>query len=114
MSRSICSRFTSRRSFVSSSHSMLVSASGGPFPASMSARWTHSRSEVSVRSRSFATCPILRSPPLQSRTASALNSGVNARRRRLPCRFAIGLYAPSVIKAYPTLFNSAWFTFWGL
>src|SRR4051794_8371103 len=48
-------------------------------PASTSARLTHSRSAVSVRSRSLAPCPTLRSPTLQTRTTSALKSGVNCR-----------------------------------
>src|SRR6185369_4253146 len=82
MSRSIVSRLFSRRSRASSSRSAVVRAPGGPFPASVSARLTHSRSAVSVKSKSTATCVMVRSPTLQSRTASALNSGVNARRGR--------------------------------
>ena len=80
--RSIVSRLLSRRSLASSSRSAVLSASGGPFPASISARCTHPRSALSVRSKSSVTCAMLRSPTAQSRTASALNSGVNARRLR--------------------------------
>ena len=39
----------------------------------------------SVRSRSLETCAMVRSPTLQRRTASALNSGVNTRRFRRCC-----------------------------
>ncbi|HEX2877619.1 MAG TPA: PAS domain S-box protein [Polyangiaceae bacterium] len=62
MSRSWASRLFSRRRRVSSSRSAVVSASGGPLPASTSARLTHSRSEFSVRSRSLETCVMVRSP----------------------------------------------------
>ena len=55
-------RFTSRRSLTSSSRSTLVRASGGPSPRSISAKHTHSRSEVSVRSRSRATREMVRPP----------------------------------------------------
>src|SRR6266542_2850981 len=85
ISRSIVTRLSSRRRRASSSRSAVVRASGGPLPASISARFTQSRSAVSVRSRSFATCLMLRSPTLQRRTASALNSGLND----LLCRFAM-------------------------
>src|SRR5690606_18991344 len=53
MSRSIVSRLFSRLRRASSLRSDVVSASGGPFPASMSARFTQSRSarlgQVQVR-----------------------------------------------------------------
>jgi hypothetical protein len=52
---------------------------GGPMPASTVAWCTQPRSAVSVRSRSRATYGTERSPTRQRRTASALNSGVNAR-----------------------------------
>jgi hypothetical protein len=51
-------------------------------PASRSAWRTHSRTAVSVRSKSRATRPIERSPRWHSSTISALNSGVNDRRAR--------------------------------
>ena len=70
----------SRRSWETSSRSVLVRPSRRP--ASMSACFTHSRTAVSVRSKSRATCPIERSPQLQASTISDLNSGVNERRRR--------------------------------
>src|SRR3989441_7372626 len=83
MSRSIRSVRFSRRSRPSSSRSSVVSAPGVPRPASISACRTQLRSAVSVRSRSRATVrtdlPLSRT----SRTASALNSFVNARRFRL-------------------------------
>lgn len=85
ISRSISSLFTRFRSSESSLRSSLVSTSGGPLPASARARATHSRSDTSVRSRSTATCRIDRSPMSHSRTASALNSGVNDRRGRSSC-----------------------------
>jgi AAA ATPase domain len=48
---------------------------------------SHSRTAVSIRSKSFETWPIDRSPRWHSSTISALNSGVNERRRRgfSPC-----------------------------
>lgn len=74
---------------------------GGPWPLSMSPRFTHSRSAPSVRSRSLATRPTLRSPTLHSRTASALNSAVNDLRfrpmveysYRTPARFLVSIEA---------------------
>ena len=53
-----------------------------PAPAPRPAWRTHSRTAVSVRSKSRATCPIERSPRWHSSTISALNSGVNDRRAR--------------------------------
>src|SRR5438093_288113 len=80
MSRSICNRFTSRRSRASSSRSSVVSAPARPRPASTSACRTHARSAVSVRSSSRAIVPRLFSLPCTNRTVSALNSGENDRR----------------------------------
>ena len=51
-------------------------------PASRSACLTHSRTAVSVRSKSLATWPTDRSPRWHSSTISALKSAVNERRRR--------------------------------
>ena len=48
------------------SRSTVVSSPGGPFPSSTSARFTHSRSALSVRSRSLATCGMLLSPERRS------------------------------------------------
>ena len=45
---------------------------------------------LDVRSRSIATCTTVRSPTLQRRTASALNSGVNGR-RALRCFFRLSM-----------------------
>src|SRR2546422_2606043 len=80
MSRSICNRFTSRRSRASSSRSSVVSAPARPRPASTSACRTQARSAVSVRSSSRAIVPKLFSLPCTNRTVSALNSGENDRR----------------------------------
>src|SRR5438445_5553672 len=80
MSRSICNRFTSRRSRASSSRSSVVSAPARPRPASTSACRTQARSAVSVRSSSRAIVPRLFSLPCTNRTVSALNSGENDRR----------------------------------
>src|SRR3954454_5026349 len=52
----------SRRSCASSSRSALVRPPSTRVPASRSACLTHSRTAVSVRSKSRATCPIDRSP----------------------------------------------------
>ena len=71
MSRSICNRFTSRRSRASSSRSSVVSAPARPRPASTSACRTHARSAVSVRSSSRAIAPRLFSLPCTNRTVSA-------------------------------------------
>src|ERR1019366_3865309 len=77
ISRSISRRFTRLRNSLSSSRSAVVSTLSGRLPASASARFTHSRRAVSVRSRSAATCATERPPAAQSFTASALNSSVN-------------------------------------
>src|SRR5919106_1867992 len=73
-------RFSWRRAD-SSWRSALVSPPS-PVPASRSAWRTHSRTAVSVRSKSRATCPIERSPRWHNSTTSALNSGVNDLRGR--------------------------------
>ncbi len=75
------SRRFSRRNAASSWRSVLVSPPSRRVPASRSAWRTHSRTAVSVRSKSRATCPIERSPRWHSSTISALNSGVNDRAR---------------------------------
>src|SRR5262245_46600140 len=72
----------SRRSSASSLRSVLVSPPSWRLPVSRSACLTHSRTAVSVRSKSFATWPTERSPRWHSSTISALNSGVKERRRR--------------------------------
>jgi hypothetical protein len=56
--------------------SAVVSVSGAPVPSSAPARLTHSRSAVSVRSKSAATLPTERSPTRVRRSAFALNFGV--------------------------------------
>ena len=76
----ICRRLFSRRSRTDSSHSAWLNTPGGPSPASISARRTHSRRAVPVRSRCLAVCAMLRPPARTSLTASALNYGVNCRR----------------------------------
>src|SRR5215213_4845220 len=76
------SRWFSRRRAASSWRSALVSPPSRRLPASRSTWRTHSRTAVSVRSKSRATCPIERSPRWHSSTISALNSGVNDRRTR--------------------------------
>src|SRR5512132_1006475 len=78
------SRWFSRRRAASSWRSALVSPPSLRLPLSRSACRTHSRTAVSVRSKSRATCPIERSPCWHSSTISALNSGVNDRRARGP------------------------------
>src|SRR6185503_13617267 len=83
MSRSIRNVRTSRRRRANSSRSSVVSAPGRPRPASTSACRTHSRSAVSVRSSSRAIAPTDFPLSRTSRTVSALNSFVNARRLRL-------------------------------
>jgi hypothetical protein len=70
----------SRRSSLSSRRSSLVNPSR--LPASISACFTHSRTAVSVRSKSRATWPIVWSPTWHRSTISALNSGVNYLRGR--------------------------------
>src|SRR5512132_1526171 len=77
------SRWFSRPRAASSWRSALVSPPSR-LPLSRSACRTHSRTAVSVRSKSRATCPIERSPCWHSSTISALNSGVNDRRARGP------------------------------
>src|SRR6266487_1903672 len=72
----------SRRSWTSSSRSALVRPPSTRAPASRPACLTHSRTAVSVRSKSRATWPTDRSPCRHSSTISALNSGVNERRGR--------------------------------
>src|SRR5487761_826715 len=74
-------RFSLRNS-ASSRRSSLVRPPSSLVPASRSACFTHSRTAVSVRSKSFATWPTDRSPRWHSSTISALNSAVNERRRR--------------------------------
>src|SRR4029450_5050874 len=81
-STSCRSRWFSRRSADSSWRSALVSPPSLGVPASRWAWRTHSRTAVSVRSKSWATRPIERSPRWHSSTISALNSGVNDRRAR--------------------------------
>src|SRR5215207_4753076 len=76
------SRWFSRRRAASSWRSALVSPPSLRLPLSRSTCRTHSRTAVSVRSKSRATCPIERSPCWHSSTISALNSGVNDRRAR--------------------------------
>src|SRR5215207_5082324 len=76
------SRWFSRRRAASSWRSALVSPPSLRVPLSRSAWRTHSRTAVSVRSKSRATCPIERSPRWHSSTISALNSDVNDRRAR--------------------------------
>src|ERR1035437_1740279 len=78
---SLSSRSTrlSRRSCVSSCFSAEVSSPLSPAPASIPACRTHSRTAVSVRSRSLATRLVDRSPARHSCTTSALNSFVNDR-----------------------------------
>src|SRR5690606_34817100 len=83
ISRSCRSCLFSRRRRASSWRSSVVSTSCRS-PASASARRTHSRSAVCVRSSSRATWLTVL-PLLTSFTASALNSGENDRRSRRPC-----------------------------
>src|SRR4030095_4270424 len=82
ISTSCRSRWFSRRRADSSWRSALVTPPSLRVPASRSAWRTHSRTAVSVRSKSRATRPIERSPRWHSSTISALNSGVNDRRAR--------------------------------
>jgi hypothetical protein len=67
----------------------VVSASGGPLPASTAACFCGSRGAALVRSRSFASCAADRSPTRRGRTDSALKPGVNDRR---PLRLARGSF----------------------
>src|SRR5215211_991987 len=76
------SRWFSRRRAASSWRSALVNPPSLRLPLSRSACRTHSRTAVSVRSKSRATCPIDRSPCWHSSTISALNSAVKDRRAR--------------------------------
>src|SRR5262249_37020329 len=80
MSRSICRTLFSRRSRASSSLSAFVSAPFGAFPASAPAALIHSRTAVSVRSSSRASCPAGFPLVCASRTTSALYSGVKCLR----------------------------------
>jgi IS30 family transposase len=82
ISTSSRSRRFSRRNTASSWRSWLVSPPSPRVSASRSAWRTHSRTAVSVRSKSRATCPIERSPRWHSSTNSALNSAVKDRRAR--------------------------------
>src|SRR5262249_11825858 len=82
ISTSSRSRRFSARSWASSLRSALVRPPSSLVPASRPACLTHSRTAVSVRSKSLATWPTDRSPRWHSSTISALNSGVNARRCR--------------------------------
>src|SRR6266566_2893475 len=101
MSRSIRSVRFSRRSCPSSSRSAVVSAPGVPRPASISACRTQLRSAVSVRSSSRATVgtdlPLSRT----SRTASALNSLVNARRFRFAMTHSYRTFVRSGVSTKP-------------
>src|SRR2546428_10026183 len=107
MSRSIRSVRFSRRSCPSSSRSAVVSAPGVPRPASISACRTQLRSAVSVRSSSRATVgtdlPLSRT----SRTASALNSLVNARRFRLAMTHSYRTFVRSGVSTKPGQVHSA-------
>src|SRR5215216_7238139 len=85
ISTSSRSRRFSRRNADNSCRSVLVNPPSRRLPASRSAWRTHSRTAVSVRSKSRATCPIERSPCWHNSTISALNSGVNDRRARGFC-----------------------------
>ena len=73
----------------SSSRSAVVSSPGLPWPRSTFAWCTQSRSADSVRSSSRATSGMLLPPSSTSRTVSALNSRVNARRFRFAMRTPI-------------------------
>src|SRR5215469_5338487 len=92
ISTSSRSRRFSRRSSASSLRSAVVRPLSWRVPASRCACLTHSRTAVSVRSKSLATWPTDRSPCWHSSTISALNSGVNERRRRgfLPTLSMVG------------------------
>src|SRR5436309_518296 len=90
-----------RMSRARSSRSSVVSAPGVPRPASISACRTQLRSAVSVRSSSRATVgtdlPLSRT----SRTASALNSFVNARRFRLAMTHSYRTFVRSEVSTKP-------------
>src|SRR6185503_12619896 len=101
MSRSIRRVRFSRRSRPSSSRSSVVSALGAPRPVSISAWRTHSRSAVSVRSSSRATAPTDFPLSRTSRTVSALNSFVNARRLRLPMTHSYRTFVRSEVSTKP-------------
>src|SRR5262249_24622406 len=72
----------SRRSCASSARSSVVRPPSCRVPASRSACLIHSRTAVSVRSKSRATWPTDRSPRWHNSTISALNSGGTERRGR--------------------------------
>src|SRR5829696_1949842 len=99
ISTSCRSRWFSRRRADSSWRSALLSPPSPRVPASRLAWRTHSRTAVSVRSKSRATCPIERSPRWHSSTISALNSGVNDRRARgcLPSMVSMMDILPGVV-----------------
>src|SRR5262245_3589031 len=101
MSRSIRRVRTSRQSWPNSSRSAVVSAPAGPCPASTSACRTQLRSAVSVRSNSRATVgtdlPLSRT----RRTASALNSCVNARRFRFAMTHSYRTFVRSRVSTKP-------------
>jgi hypothetical protein len=81
MSRSSRVSRSSLRSWASSARSAVVRPSARA-PSSMSACLTHARTAVSVRPISRATPPAVLPGWRTSATTSALNSGVNDRRRR--------------------------------
>ena len=101
MSRSIRNVRTSRRSWANSARSSVVSAPGCPRPASISACRTHSRSAGSVRSSSRATAPTVLPLAWTIRTASALNSFVNARRLRLALDYSYRTFVRSGVSTKP-------------
>src|SRR5882724_11809007 len=82
-SRSCSTVRSSRRNLVSSVRSSVVSGPCGWGCSSTSARLTHARRAVSVRSSSRATCAMVFPGVCAMRTASALNSGVNDLRVRV-------------------------------
>src|SRR2546425_726454 len=101
MSRSIRNVRFSRRSCPSSSRSAVVSAPGVPRPASISACRTQLRSAISVRSSSRATVGTDLLLSRTSRTASALNSFVNARRLRLAVTHSYRTFVRSGVSTKP-------------
>ena len=68
---------------------------------SISYCFTQLRNADSVRSNSWATCPMLRSCCKQSRAASFLNASVNRRRFRWPMNTSRRLLAPSGVSTKP-------------
>ena len=95
-SRSTRRRRFSLRSRRSSSRSSVVKPRR-PCVRSARARSTQLRNADSVRSRSRATCPTLRSSSSTSRTAPALNSSSNCRRGR---RFLVGCTIGDIVSAF--------------